>query len=178
MIMDDEEWQDGMDEDFEATHSEYSEVSDEEVERQMAQYLSEEEQDDRLEDLNHMVSMITERRYIQAIKKLHAEEGDAGVMELIFALERVTGWHMEIVACKSDVEDALFNWYGVYDVKAWEKAKNTASWERTCYDVNFVARRGLGEMVREVAGDRSHDAKSALRRILFSWWKTIDMKLS
>jgi len=132
-----------------------------------------------IEEREAIAAMIAEQKFAKAVDSVRRQMGESGVMELVFAIEKTTGWHMEIVASKSDVEDTIFNWYGVYDDKAWMKARNTEAWERLIYDVNFVARRGLGEIAKEV-GERSpqYDPKSLLRKTLFNLWKAVDLKLS
>lgn len=131
-----------------------------------------------MEEREALAAMITEGKFAKAVDKIKSERGESGVMELVFAIEKATGWHMEIVASKSDVEDALFNWYGTYDDMAWMKARNTDAWERLTADVNFVSRRALSEVVTEVAGDRKDSDKAFVRRWLFDLWKKIDIRLS
>jgi len=162
------EWSHESDSDGDELTNVFPEYLDEDIEMQAL-----------LDERDAIVAMITERKFAEAVRQIRNTSGESGVMELIFAVEKATGWHMEIVASKSDVEDTIFNWYGVYDEKAWNKIRNTELWEKMTYDVNFVSRRAVGEMVREVSRDPERNSpRNVARRILFDLWKAVDLKLS
>jgi hypothetical protein len=170
--VEDEEWQDYLDD-------EGDEILDHEEELELIRGLVEEDQEvlDRMEMIDAHCAMLAEAKYAEAIKQIQKEHGESSVMNLIFAIERQTGWHMEIVASKSDIDDALFNNYGLYDDRAWEKIRNSDTWTSMTYDINSIARRYSREMVDQVAGGGVPTIKSLLRKKLFALWKTIDLAL-
>lgn len=170
--MEDEEWQDYLDD-------EGDDILDHEEELELIRGLVEEDQEvlDRMEMVDAHCAMLAEAKYAKAVRQMQEQHGESSVMNLIFAIERQTGWHMEIVISKSDIDDALFNNYGLYDDKAWDKVRNSDSWTSMTYDINYVARRHAREMVDNVAGVGAPTVKSQLRKKLFSLWKSIDLAL-
>lgn len=172
--MEDEEWQDFLDDEGE----EY-ETMDHEEELEIIRSLEGEDAEivQRMEVVDAHCAMIAEGKYCNALREIQKTHGESGIMNLVFAIERHTGWHMEIVASKSDIDDALFNNYGLYDHRAWDKARNSESWTSMTYDVNYVARRYAREMVDEVAGVVQSPLKAFARRKLFQLWKSIDLSL-
>jgi hypothetical protein len=172
--VEDEEWQDYLDDDGE----EY-EVLDHEEEMEIIRSLVGDDQEafDRMNMVDAHCAMLTEAKYCDALKEIQREHGESGVMNLLFAVERQTGWHLEIVASKSDIDDALFNIHGLYDDKAWDKARNSETWTAMTYDVNYLARRYSRDMVDEVAGVPGSPIKAIIRKKLFDLWKSIDLSL-
>ena len=173
--MEDEEWQDYL-----GDEGEEYEVLDHEEELEIIRSLAEDDQEiiDRMDMVDVHCAMLAEAKYCDAIKSIQEEQGETGVMNLLFAVERQTGWHLEIVASKSDIDDALFNNYGLFDDRAWDKARNSETWTMMICDVNYVASRYAREMADEVAGVVNSPLKTIIRKKLFDLWKHIDLSLT
>jgi hypothetical protein len=65
--------------------------------------------------------------------------GQSGMYAMMCAIEAQTGWSLEIVGSKTDVETLLYENYGVFDEHAWLKARNSPYWDmmvRQMYEVS------------------------------------------
>ncbi|MBM4225983.1 MAG: hypothetical protein FJ167_14690 [Gammaproteobacteria bacterium] len=111
------------------------------------------------------------------MRAIRDARGESGVMEVIFAIERVLGWHMEITATRTDIEDYAFSKHGIYDPKAWFKAKNTDAWGEVSLDVTYSALRRRKDIVNEALGLPVDANKVALRKLVYELWKRIDLRL-
>jgi len=55
--------------------------------------------------------------------------GENGMYAMMCAIEAQTGWSLEIVGSKSEIEAALYEHYGIFDDQAWLKARNSPYWD-------------------------------------------------
>ncbi|MFN7318905.1 MAG: hypothetical protein ACK5S6_05295 [bacterium] len=65
--------------------------------------------------------------------------GQSGMYAMMCAIEAQTGWSLEIVGSKTDVETLLYENYGIFDEHAWLKARNSPYWDmmvRQMYEVS------------------------------------------
>ena len=77
--------------------------------------------------------------------------GDAGILSLIHAIERHTGWALEIIAEKSDIDNILFERYGVYDDDAWLKLKSSDVWIALSTDIFELTTKRLHIAASQIA---------------------------
>lgn len=131
----------------------------------------------KLEEMDAHCSLIAEAKYIRAVGDIKKSKGESGIMELIFAIERHLGWHMEIVCTKADIEDAMFNRHGFFDPRAWEKARNTEAWSEMTMAVTYAALRARFDIVDEACSAPVKPWKKKLRKRLFNLYKTVDLSL-
>lgn len=170
--MEDEDWQDGLEED------EVPDFQDDyEIMREIADSENDEHIKDRLDEIDAHCAMIAEERFVDAVKAVKNARGESGVMELVFAIERSLGWHMEITATKADVEDYLFSKHGIYDSTAWNKAKNTEAWSEMSLEVTYSALRRRKDIVNQAFGLPVDENRVALRKFVYELWKRIDLRL-
>lgn len=171
--MDDDVGQGNPEEEFEVPDF----YDDFEIMREIAEEESDEELADRLDAIDAHCSMIAEGRYGDAVRAIRDARGESGVMEVVFAIERVLGWHMEITATKTDIEDYAFSKHGIYDPKAWFKAKNTDAWGEVSIDVTYSALRRRKDIINEALGLPVDANRVALRKLVYELWKRIDLRL-
>ena len=133
---------------------------------------------ERLEAIEAHCAMIAEGKYLSVVNDIKKERGESAVMELVFAIERCTGWHMEIIQTRADIEDLLFSKYGIYDPKAWMKAKNSDVWSDMNFEVAYAAMRRRSEIVDELSGAPVSVFTRFLRKFVYDAWKRIDGLLS
>lgn len=170
--MEDEDWQDGLGED------EVPDFQDDyEIMREIADSENDEHIKDRLDEIDAHCAMIAEERFVDAVKAVKSARGESGVMELVFAIERSLGWHMEITATKADVEDYIFSKHGIYDSTAWNKAKNTEAWNEMSLEVTYSALRRRKDIVNQAFGLPVDENRVALRKFVYDLWKRIDLRL-
>ena len=136
------------------------------------------EASERLEAIEAHCAMIAEGKYLSVINDIKKERGESAVMELVFAIERCTGWHMEIIQTRAEIEDLLFSKYGIYDPKAWMKAKSSDTWSDMNFEVAYSAMRRRSEIVDELSGAPVNRFNRFLRRFAYDLWKRIDGLLS
>lgn len=55
--------------------------------------------------------------------------GQSGMYAMMCAVEAQTGWSLEIVGSKTEIETALYEQYGIFDEHAWVKARNSPYWD-------------------------------------------------
>ena len=70
--------------------------------------------------------------------------GDSGMYTLMCAIEAQTGWSLEIIGTKGDLEQVLWEDYGIFDEAAWLKARNSQYWDmmvREIYTLSSVWNR-------------------------------------
>lgn len=170
--MEDEDWQEGLGEDDMPDFQD-----DYEIMREIAETENDEHLKDRLDEIDAHCSMIAEDRFVSAIKAIKASRGESGVMELVFAIERSLGWHMEITATKADVEDYAFSKYGIYDPNTWMKAKNTEVWNEMTLEVTYASLRRRKDIVNQTFGLPVDKNKEAIRKFIYETWKRIDLRL-
>jgi len=77
--------------------------------------------------------------------------GDGGMYSLMCAVEAQTGWSLEIVGSKSDLEQSLWNQYGIFDERAWLKARNSPYWDMMVREVYSVSNTWQQHIVASIA---------------------------
>lgn len=77
--------------------------------------------------------------------------GDGGMYSLLCAVEAHTGWSLEIVGTKKDIEEALWNQYGVFDEHTWLKARNSPYWDMMVREVYSVSNTWQHHIVASIA---------------------------
>jgi hypothetical protein len=124
--------------------------------------------------------MITERKFNRMAKNLKDSDGDRGIIELLFAIEKATGWHMEIMGSRSNVDDEMISKYNRFDPYAWEKVKNSDEWQDAIYKVAYISGRALDLAIQEIVQPMSREDKTraSIRRFLWSTWKALDLRFS
>lgn len=170
--MEDEDWQEelGGDE-MQDFHDDY------EIMREIASEYADEDIKDRLDEIDAHCALIAEEKFVDAVRAVKEARGESGVMELVFAIERSLGWHMEIIATKADVEDYVFSKHGIYDSKAWSKAKNTDAWSEMGIEVTYSALRRRKDIVNQAFGLPVDEKRVVARKFLYELWKRIDLRL-
>lgn len=165
--MDSDDWQENLG---------GEEVPDFHEDFEIMRELSDDDEDvrDRLDAIEAHCGMIAEGRYADVIKRIKDDQGDHAVMELVFAIERSLGWHMEITNTKADVEDYLFSHHGIYDSKAWLKAKNTEAWTEASMDVVYASLRRRKDIINEAFGLPVDARRDSLRKLAYKAWKRLD----
>lgn len=90
--------------------------------------------------------------------------GDAGILSLIHAIERHTGWALEIIAEKSDIDNILFERYGVYDDDAWLKLKSSDAWIALSTEIFELTTTRLQTVAAQIANGNKvpHPQKKSL----------------
>jgi hypothetical protein len=77
--------------------------------------------------------------------------GTAGMYAMLCAIESQTGWSLEIIGSKKDIESEVWNKYGVFDEDAWLKARNSPYWDMMVRDVFRVSQHWLDHISAHVA---------------------------
>lgn len=170
--MEDEDWQENLGEDDMPDFQD-----DYEIMREIAETENDEHLKDRLDEIDAHCAMIAEDRFVEAIKAIKASRGESGVMELVFAIERGLGWHMEITATKADVEDYAFSKHGIYDPNTWMKARNTEAWNEMTLEVTYASLRRRKDIVNQAFGLPVDKNREAVRKLIYETWKRIDLRL-
>ena len=169
----------GMDEDMDWVFGEPDEETFFDAEdAEFADDFSQRQLEEAQMNLEVHCAMIAEKKYNEVLRKIKEEQGDKGILALLFALERAMGWQLEIVASRDAVDDTLISKYNTFDENSWQRVRNTKSFERMIYDVNFVSRRGMNMAIREAVSDNHSETRNALRNVVFALWKVLDSKLS
>lgn len=153
------------------------EVSNYDGEFEIAMNFLDDDMTAKLEEMDAHCSLIAEGKYIRAVSDIKKSKGESGIMELVFAIERHLGWHMEIVCTKAEIEDAMFNRHGIFDARAWEKAKNTEAWSDMTMAVTYAALRARFDIVDEACSAPVERWKKKLRQKLFNMYKSVDLSL-
>jgi hypothetical protein len=78
--------------------------------------------------------------------------GVSGMYAMLCAVESQTGWSLEIIGSKKDIESEIWEKYGVFDEDAWLKARNSPYWDMMIRDVFSVSTHWLGHISAHVAG--------------------------
>jgi hypothetical protein len=78
--------------------------------------------------------------------------GDSGMYTLMCAIEAQTGWSLEIIAAKGDLEQVLWDDYGVFDESAWLKARNSQYWDMMVRDIYTVSNVWNRYIIASIAG--------------------------
>jgi len=170
--MENEDWQDGLGEDEVPEFFE-----DYEIMREIAESENDEMLKDRLDEIDAHCAMIAEGRFGEAVKAIRDARGESGVMDLVFAIERNVGWHMEIVTTKADIEDYAFSKHGVYDPKTWLMARNTDAWNEMILEVTYACLRRRRDIVDEAFRMPVDGTRKTLRRLAYEAGKRIDLRL-
>lgn len=80
--------------------------------------------------------------------------GDSGMYAMICAVEANTGWSMEIIGSKTDVETALYDRYGIFDNDAWLKARNSPYWDMMVREIYNVSIAWQDVITSSIAGQK------------------------
>jgi len=170
--MENEDWPDGLGEDDMPDFFE-----DYEIMREIAENENDEQLKDRLDEIDAHCALIAEERFVNAVRTIKEARGESGVMDLVFAIERTVGWHMEIVATKADIEDHAFAKHGVYDPRTWLMARNTDAWDDMILEVTYACLRRRGDIVDEAFKLPVDKTKNRIRKLVYEAWKRIDLRL-
>jgi len=77
--------------------------------------------------------------------------GDAGILSLIHAIESQTGWALEIIGERSDIDNILLERYGIYDDDAWLKLKSSEAWIALSTDIFELTTKRMHIAARQIA---------------------------
>lgn len=80
--------------------------------------------------------------------------GQAGMYAMMCAIESQTGWSLEILGSKHEVEKALFDIYGVFDNDAWHKALNSPYWDVMVREVYQSSAFWQSNIIASIAGKK------------------------
>lgn len=83
---------------------------------------------------------------------IHSAFGEPGIYAMLCAIEAETGWSLEMVGTKAEIEKALYEQYGFFDDQAWVKARNSPYWDmmiREIYEVSESWQRVLVSTIAE-----------------------------
>lgn len=85
---------------------------------------------------------------------INSEIGMPGIFMLMQAVERETGWSLEIIGSKSDIESYVYEKHNLFDDDIWAKAKNTHAWDEMVHQVFRTTTLWLPEITREALGSK------------------------
>lgn len=80
--------------------------------------------------------------------------GQSGMYSLLSAVESQTGWSLEILGSKSEMEKILFDYYGIFDDDAWLKARNSHYWDMMVQDVYQTSAMWQSVVIASIAGKK------------------------
>jgi len=125
-------------------------------------------------------AMISEREFIGAIDELKTSEGESGVLKMVFAIEQVTGWHLEIMGSRSQVDDILMSRYNKFDPNAWDRIRNSDQWQDAIYQASHVMDKFVSDATRiYIMGSMpSSKIRASVRKFLWSFWSALDERMS
>jgi len=180
----DEEFEDYADIDPIAAESDYLDAIQEMIEDASFENVDDNPFMSEATDYSNMLDvycqMISERKFNRMVQELKDSEGDRGVIQLLFAIEKATGWHMEIMGSRANVDDEMISKYNKFDPYAWEKVKNSDEWQDAIYKVAYISGRAMDLAVQQIAQPIGRDDKTraSIRKFLWSAWKALDLRFS
>lgn len=77
--------------------------------------------------------------------------GDAGILSLIHAIEARSGWALEIIADRSELDNVLMERYDIYDEDAWHKLKSSDAWVQLSSDIYEMTTKRMHIIAAELA---------------------------
>lgn len=93
--------------------------------------------------------------------------GESGILSLIHAIESQTGWALEIIGERSELDNILMNRFGIYDDDAWLKLKSSDAWIALSTDIYEMTTRRMHIVAANIADtqDRKPKKKSLWNRL-------------
>lgn len=85
---------------------------------------------------------------------MHDAYGTSGMYAMICAIEANTGWSLEIVGSKNDIEQLLYDRYGLFDNEAWLKARNSPYWDMMIREIYNVSASWQDVITSAIAGQK------------------------
>jgi hypothetical protein len=118
--------------------------------------------------------------YRESETREEAATGNGSVDAIYRAIEKATGWHMEIMGSRANVDDEMISKYNKFDPYAWEKVKNSDEWQDAIYKVAYISGRAMDLAVQQIAQPVGRDdkTKESIRKFLWSAWKALDLRFS
>lgn len=77
--------------------------------------------------------------------------GDSGMYTLMCAIEAQTGWSLEIIATKADLEHSLWEDHGIFDEGSWLKARNSQYWDIMVREIYSLSNEWNRHIVASIA---------------------------
>jgi len=93
--------------------------------------------------------------------------GESGMLSLIHAIESQTGWALEIIGERSDLDNILMDSFGIYDDDAWLKLKSSDAWIALSADIYEMTTRRMCIVAANIADthERKPKKKSLWNRL-------------
>lgn len=82
---------------------------------------------------------------------LQERYGQQGAYLMMHAIENKTGWSMEIIGSRDEVEQTLWEKYSIFDEDAWHKAKNSPYWDAMVRDIYSTSMKWFPIIIKDVA---------------------------
>jgi len=97
--------------------------------------------------------------------------GQQGAYLVMHAIENKTGWSMEIIGSKDEVEQRLWDEHSFFDADAWSKAKNSVYWDAMVRDVYQTTIKWMPLVIDDIASvpKRRYKRIKKLAMSLTSW---------
>jgi hypothetical protein len=96
---------------------------------------------------------------------VHESYGQSGMYAMMCAIEAETGWSLEIIGSKADVETILFENHGIFDEQAWLKARNSPYWDMMVRQIYKVSAEWNKIIISAIADEKP----SLAVRIKYAW---------
>lgn len=90
--------------------------------------------------------------------------GESGILSLIHAIESETGWALEIIAERSELDNILLDRHGVYDDDAWLKLKSSDAWIALSTDIYELTTKRMHIVASQIVNtvDKTQPRKKSL----------------
>lgn len=92
--------------------------------------------------------------------------GESGILSLIHAIESQTGWALEIIGERSELDNILMSRYGIYDDDAWIKLKSSDSWIQLSTDIYEMTTKRMNIIATNIAD--VHESANNKKKSLWS----------
>lgn len=102
------------------------------------------------------------------VQTLNDFNGMPGIFMLMQAVEKETGWALEIVGSQSEIEQYAFNKYDMFDESLWIKVKNSEAWDSMVREIYAVTAEWMPVVVAESLSQKlplKHRLKKAFRSL-------------
>lgn len=153
--MDQSDW-----EDDEFLSSADDDVFDQDVDRRFVRA-------EDIEDFRSFRSRIAFAR--EVVADAHEVWGESGILSLIHAIESQTGWALEIIGERSELDNILMDRYRIYDDDAWLKLKSSDAWIALSTDIYEMTTKRMHIVASNIADthqqQRQHKKKSLWNRL-------------
>jgi hypothetical protein len=80
--------------------------------------------------------------------------GEGGIYSMMCSIEANTGWSIEIVTSKNEIEKYLWDRYAIFDDTAWSKSRQSKEWQAMLDDFYHARDRWMPIVLASVTGQK------------------------